>query len=275
MKIANDLSGLNNARMLQTSQKAQAKSMEKLASGNKINRSADDAAGLSISEKMLKQIQGINKAIDNSSDGMSMVNTADGAMDEMGGMLQRLNELALQGSNGTLSADDRSAINAEAGQLLSDINRVSGSTTFNEMHLLDGGSADIQAGTDNTGANRVTVSMKSMDANTLGIGGIDLSTAEGSRAALTPISDAIKTLQDQRSGLGAQYNRMSSTTKNLANVHENTTSAYSRVKDTDMASELMKLRKNQLLNKAQQQMAQKNKEDRAAQTNALQNIQLH
>lgn len=275
MKIANDINGINNARMLQTSQNAQKKSMEKLASGNKINRSADDAAGLSISEKMLKQIQGINKAIDNASDGMSMVNTADGAMDEMGGMLQRLNDLAMKGSNGTLSADERSAINEEAGQLLSDINRVSGSTVFNEMHVLENKSADIQAGTDNTGSNRVEVSMKSVDADTLGVGGIDLSTAEGSRAALKPISDAIKTLQDQRSGLGAQYNRMSSTSKNLANVHENTTAAYSRVKDTDMASEIMKLRKNQLLSKAQQQMAQKNKEDRAAQTNVLQNIQLH
>ena len=275
MKIANDISGINNARMLQTSQNAQKKSMEKLASGYKINRSADDAAGLSISEKMLKQIQGINKAIDNANDGMSMVNTADGAMDEMGGMLQRLNDLAMKGSNGTLSADERSAINEEAGQLLSDINRVSGSTEFNEMHVLENKSADIQSGTDNTGSNRVEVSMKSVDADSLGVGGIDLSTAEGSRAALKPISDAIKTLQDQRSGLGAQYNRMSSTTRNLANVHENTTSAYSRVRDTDMASEMMKLRKNQLLNKAQQQMAQKNREDRAAQTNALQNIQLH
>lgn len=275
MKIANDISGINNARMLQTSQNAQKKSMEKLASGYKINRSADDASGLSISEKMLKQIQGINKAIDNTNDGMSMVNTADGAMDEMGGMLQRLNDLAMKGSNGTLSADERSAINEEAGQLLSDINRVSGSTVFNEMHVLENKSADIQSGTDNTGSNRVEVSMKSVDADSLGVGGIDLSTAEGSRAALKPISDAIKTLQDQRSGLGAQYNRMSSTTRNLANVHENTTSAYSRVRDTDMASEMMKLRKNQLLNKAQQQMAQKNREDRAAQTNALQNIQLH
>lgn len=275
MKISTDINGTNNARMLQTSQNAQKKSMEKLASGNKINRSADDASGLSISEKMLKQIQGINKAIDNTSDGMAMANTADGAMDQVGGMLQRLNELAIQGSNGTLSEDERGAINAEAGQILSDINRVSGSTTFNEMHILDGSNTDIQAGTDNSATNKITVSMQSMDANTLGIGGINLSTAEGSRAALTPISDAIKTLSDQRSGFGAQYNRMSSTSRNLANVQENTTAAYSRVKDTDMASEMMKLRKNQLLNKAQQQMAQKNKEDRAAQTNALQNIQLH
>lgn len=275
MKIASDISGINNARMLQTSQNAQKKSMEKLASGYKINRSADDASGLSISEKMLKQIQGINKAIDNTSDGMSMTNTADGAMDEVGGMLQRLNELAIQGSNGTLAEDERSAINAEAGQILSDINRVSSSTTFNEMHILDGSNTDIQGGTDNSASNKITVSMQSMDVNTLGIGGINLSTAEGSRAALTPISDAIKAVSDQRSGLGAQYNRMASTSRNLANVQENTTAAYSRVKDTDMASEMMKLRKNQLLNKAQQQMAQKNKEDRAAQTNALQNIQLH
>lgn len=275
MVIRNDVSAINNARMLQTSNKAQAKSMEKLSSGNKINRSGDDAAGLSISEKMLKQIQGINKAIDNSSDGMSMTNVADGAMDEVGGMLERLNELAIQGSNGTLSADDRSAINAEASQLLSDIDRVSGSTTFNEMHVLDNGSADIQAGTDNSGSNRVAISMQSMDSNTLGVGGIDLSTAAGSRAALNPISDAIKALQDQRSGLGAQYNRMSSTSRNLANVSENTTAANSRIRDTEMATEISKLRKNQLLNKSQQQIAQKNREDRAAHASALQNIQLN
>ncbi|MBQ9443462.1 MAG: flagellin [Lachnospiraceae bacterium] len=275
MVIRNDANAAFNARMLQTTNKAQAKSMEKLSSGNKIVRSADDAAGLSISEKMLKQIQGLNKAIDNASDGMSMTNIADGAMDEVGGMLQRLNELAIQGSNGTLSQDERSAINAEAGQLLSDIDRVSGSTTFNEMKVLDNGSSDIQAGADNQGSNRIAISMQSMDAKTLGISGVNLSTPEGSRAALKPISDAIKSLQDQRSNLGAQYNRMSSTSRNLANVVENTTAANSRVKDTDMASEIMKLRKNRLLSKAQEQLAQKNREDRQAQAGALQNIQLH
>ncbi len=275
MVIRNDANAAFNARMLQTTNKAQTKSMEKLSSGNKINRSADDAAGLSISEKMLKQIQGLNKAIDNASDGMSMTNIADGAMDEVGGMLQRLNELAIQGSNGTLSQDERSAINAEAGQLLSDIDRVSGSTTFNEMKVLDNGSSDIQAGADNQGSNRIAISMQSMDAKTLGISGVNLSTPEGSRAALKPISDAIKSLQDQRSNLGAQYNRMSSTSRNLANVVENTTAANSRVKDTDMASEIMKLRKNRLLSKAQEQLAQKNREDRQAQAGALQNIQLH
>ncbi|MBR1523977.1 MAG: flagellin [Lachnospiraceae bacterium] len=275
MRINSDISGINNARMQQNTQRAQEKAMQKLSSGKKINKSSDDAAGLAISEKMIKQIQGLNKAIDNSNDGMAMTNVADGAMDEVGGMLQRLNELAIQGSNGTLSADDRSAINAEANQLLSDINRVSGSTTFNEMHVLENGNADIQAGTDNSGANRVTVSMQSMDANTLGIGGIDLSTANGSRAALTPISDAIKALSDQRSNLGAQYNRMSSTSRNLGNVVENTTAANSRIRDTNMAKESTNLRKNQLLLKAQQQTAQKNKEDREARANALQNIQLH
>ncbi|MCR5774623.1 MAG: flagellin [Lachnospiraceae bacterium] len=275
MVIKNDMNAAMNARMLQTSNKAQAKSMEKLSSGYKINRSADDAAGLSISEKMLKQIEGLNKAIDNSSDGMSMVNTADGAMNEVGDMLQRLNDLAMRGSNGTLGADERTAINDEATQLLQDIDRVSGSTTFNEMHVLENSEADIQAGTENGGSNRVAISMKSMDSETLGLGDINLSTAEGSRASLKPISDAIKSLQDQRSGLGAQYNRMSSTSRNLANVVENTTAASSRIKDTDMASEIMKLRKEQLLNKTQQQLAQKNKEDRAAQAGALQNIQLH
>ena len=275
MRIGNDISGINNARMQQNTQKAQEKSMQKLSSGKKINNSSDDASGLSISEKMIKQIQGLNKAIDNAGDGMSMTDIADGAMDEVGGMLERLNELAIRGSNGTLSAEDRNAINKEAGQLLSDIDRISGSTTFNEMRLMENKDVDIQAGADNAGSNKVTVSMQSMDSKTLGIGGIDLSTANGSRAALTPISDAIKTLSDQRSGLGAQYNRMSSTSRNLGNVVENTTAANSRVRDTDMGQEAAKLRKNQLLLKAQQQTAQKNREDRNAQANALQNIQLH
>lgn len=275
MRIGNDMSGINNARMQQNTQKAQEKSMQKLSSGKKINNSSDDASGLSISEKMIKQIQGLNKAIDNAGDGMSMTDIADGAMDEVGGMLERLNELAIRGSNGTLSAEDRNAINKEAGQLLSDIDRISGSTTFNEMRVMENKDVDIQAGADNAGSNKVTVSMQSMDSKTLGIGGIDLSTANGSRAALTPISDAIKTLSDQRSGLGAQYNRMSSTSRNLGNVVENTTAANSRVRDTDMGQEAAKLRKNQLLLKAQQQTAQKNREDRNAQANALQNIQLH
>ena len=267
MRIGNDISGINNARMQQNTQKAQEKSMQKLSSGKKINNSSDDASGLSISEKMIKQIQGLNKAIDNAGDGMSMTDIADGAMDEVGGMLERLNELAIRGSNGTLSAEDRNAINKEAGQLLSDIDRISGSTTFNEMRVMENKDVDIQAGADNAGSNKVTVSMQSMDSKTLGIGGIDLSTANGSRAALTPISDAIKTLSDQRSGLGAQYNRMSSTSRNLGNVVENTTAANSRVRDTDMGQEAAKLRKNQLLLKAQQQTN--------AQANALQNIQLH
>lgn len=275
MVIKNDVNGMNNARMLQTSNKAQSKSMEKLASGNKLNRAADDEAGFAISEKMMKQLQGINKAIDNASDGMAMTDVADGGMNEVGDMVQRLNELAIRGSNGTLSDDDRSAITAEADQLLSDINRVSGTTTFNEMKVMEDGTANIQAGADGASGNKIAVTMKSMSADTLGIGKIDLSTAEGSRAALTPIADALKNLTGQRSELGAQYNRMGSTAKNLANVGENTTASYSRIRDTDMGQEVSKLRKNQLLNKAQLQVAQKNQEDRAAKAGALQNIQLH
>ena len=275
MVIKNDVNGMNNARMLQNSNKAQSKSMEKLASRKKVNNGADDAAGLAISEKMMKQIQGINKAIDNASDGMAMTDVADGGMNEVGDMVQRLNELAIKGSNGTLSDDDRSAITAEADQLLSDINRISGTTTFNEMKVMEDGEADIQAGADGASGNRIAVTMKSMSADTLGIGKIDLSTAEGSRAALTPIADALKNLTGQRSELGAQYNRMASTSKNLANVSENTTAANSRIRDTDMGQEISKLRKNQLLSKTQQQIAQKNQEDRNAKAGALQNIQLH
>ena len=275
MRIGNDVSGLNNARMQQNTQRVQQKSMQKLSSGYKINNGGDDAAGLAISEKMMKQIEGMNKAIDNVSDGMSMTNVADGAMNEVGDMVQRLNELAIKGSNGTLSADDRSAITAEADQLMQDINRVSGSTTFNETKVLENGDTNIQAGAEGSSGNKIAVSMKTMSTDTLGLGSINLSTAEGSRAALKPISDALESLSSQRANLGAQYNRMESTSRNLSNVSENTTASYSRIRDTDMAKESTKLRQAQLLQKAQQQTAQRQREDRQNQASALQNIQLH
>ncbi len=275
MRIGNDISSINNARMQQNTQRVQQKSMQKLSSGYKINSGADDASGLQISEKMMKQIEGMNKAIDNVSDGMAMTNVADGAMNEVGDMVQRLNELAIKGSNGTLSADDRSAITAEADQLMQDINRVSGSTTFNETKVLENGDTNIQAGAEGSSGNKIAVSMKTMSTDTLGLGSINLSTAEGSRAALKPISDALESLSSQRANLGAQYNRMESTSRNLSNVSENTTASYSRIRDTDMAKESTKLRQAQLLQRAQQQTAQRQREDRQNQASALQNIQLH
>jgi flagellin len=273
MVVRNDISAANNARTLQMSSRAQQKSMEKLSSGYKINKSADDASGQSISEKMLKQIQGLNKAIDNAGDGTAMVQTADGAMDQVGDMLQRLNELAVQGSNGTLTGSERAAINDEANQILADIDRVGGSTKFNELHLMQGGSADVQAGAENGGSNRITVRTEQMNAKSLGVDGLNLSTAEGSRAALTTVNDAIKTLSDQRSNLGATQNRMGYSSRNLQNVVENTTAAQSRVKDTDMASELIKKRKADMVNQAGLAMMRRNNEARAAQ-NSIFNSQV-
>ena len=272
MVIKNDISAINNARMLQMTNKAQAKTMEKLSSGYRINKSADDASGLSISEKLMKQINSLNKAIDNASDGMAMTDTADGAMNEVGDMLQRLNDLAVKGSNGTLSDSDRADVQAEASQILSDIDRVGGSTRFNELYLLNGDASDIQAGADNAGSNRVTVRLEQMNSDTLGVGGVDFSTAEKSRASLSNIADAIKTLTDQRSGLGAGYNRMDSTARNLANVSENTTAAQSRVKDTDMASELIKQRRNKVQAQANMALMRRHQEERNAQANGLNSI---
>ncbi|MBQ5534504.1 MAG: flagellin [Lachnospiraceae bacterium] len=273
MVVKNDISGINNARTLQMSRQAQQKSMEKLSSGNKINRSADDASGLSISEKMVKQIQSLNKAIDNAGDGTSMVQTADGAMNEVGDMLQRLNELAVQGANGTLTGSERAAVNDEANQILADIDRIGGSTKFNELHLMEGGSADVQAGADNAGSNRITVRTEQMNAKSLGIDGVNLSTAEGARAALTTVNDAIKKLSDQRSTLGATQNRMGYSSRNLQNVVENTTAAQSRVKDTDMASELIKKRRAEMSHQAGLAMMRQNNAARAAQ-NSIFNSQV-
>ncbi|MCR5746581.1 MAG: flagellin [Lachnospiraceae bacterium] len=272
MVIKNDVSAVNSARMLQMTNKAQSKTMEKLSSGYKINKSADDASGLAISEKLMKQINSLNKAIDNASDGMAMTDTADGAMNEVGDMLQRLNDLAIQGSNGTLSESDRADVQAEADQILSDINRVGGSTKFNELYLMNGEASDIQAGADNSGSNRVTVKLEEMNADTLGLGSVDFSTAESSRASLGSISDAVKMLADQRSGLGAGYNRMSSTTRNLANVSENTTAAQSSVKDTDMASELIKQRRNKVQAQANMALMRRNQEERNAQAGTINSL---
>lgn len=274
MVVKNDVNALNTARMLQTNTRAQNQSMQKLASGYKINKAADDAADLAISEKMMKQIEGINKAIDNASDGMAMADVADGAMDEVGGMLQRLNELAIQGSNGTLSDSDRSAINDEANQLLQEIDRVGGGTEFNETKVLEDNDSNIQAGADGSGSNKIAISMQSINSDTLGVSGINLSTANGSRAALTNISDAIKNYTGQRAETGATYNRMASTSRNLANVSENTTAAYSKIRDTDMASEMIKKRNKDTLAQSNLAMMRKQQEERQARASQLNNFNL-
>ena len=365
MVVQHNMQAANANRMLNVTTSAQSKSTEKLSSGYRINRAADDAAGLTISEKMRKQIRGLDQASTNAQDGVSSVQTAEGALTEVHSMLQRMNELATQAANGTNSKDsDRQAIQDEIDQLTTEIDRVSETTKFNETYLLkgdkgatknvfmnghdaglkgtltdsaksatfvmdtlesgdkitiagkeytigssktdaeaiadkavadaangatsitvDGNKYDIatddaatgkttfkitkgyatvadtlsfnlHVGADADMTNKINVNIDSMDSASLGIKGLNIKDDSGNAAtyAVDAISDAISKVSSQRSSLGAVQNRLEHTINNLDNVVENTTTAESRIRDTDMASEMVNYSKNNILAQAGQSM---------------------
>ncbi|MCR5409885.1 MAG: flagellin [Lachnospiraceae bacterium] len=338
MVVQHNLTAMNSNRMLGITQGAQAKSSEKLSSGYKINRAADDAAGLSISEKMRKQIRGLTQASANAEDGISAVQTAEGALTEVHDMLQRMNELATKAANGTMSSSDKNDVQNEIKQLSSEIDRVATTTKFNETYLLSGSSTgkmkdaswngklsfSLQVGADNLSSNRISVNIYSITASAIGVGVDDTKSADDivtkyhfgvngngsivqitgadikadetgagsttvpagsvlpisgktgatgstqttqnaggyisvkttstARAAIDNISAAIKLVSARRSELGAIQNRLEHTIKNLDNVVENTTAAESQIRDTDMASEMVKYSNNNILMQAGQSM---------------------
>ena len=381
MVVQHNMQAANASRMLNITASAQSKSTEKLSSGYRINRAADDAAGLSISEKMRKQIRGLDRASTNAEDGVSAVQTAEGALTEVQSMLQRMNELATQSANGTNSQSDRDAIQSEIDQLSEEIDRVSTTTKFNETYLLKGdttkadtatfyksgynvgtvyaagsnaaldaaglkkalangekvytatkddgqddtkiaqsgkdyayvtklydangkevaakdikndatkyytsetGQAGVAAGTsmeiagtvatttflhsepvngtlnfnlhvgaDSSSDNKISVQIDEMSAAGIGIKGLKVDTEDDATAAIDTISQAIQKVSSQRSSLGAIQNRLEHTIDNLDNVVENTTSAESRIRDTDMADEMVKYSKNNILTQAGQSM---------------------
>ena len=256
MVVQHNLTAMNSNRMLGVTTSAQAKSTEKLSSGYRINRAADDAAGLAISEKMRRQIKGLTQASTNAQDGISCVQTAEGALAEVHDMLQRMNELAVQAANGTQTSADRSYINSEVQALASEIDRVASTTTFNEQNLLDGKFTDkgLQVGAE---ANQIiSFSIASMSSAGIGITGISVGGTDDTNAqkAITMIKAALKVVSQQRSDLGAIQNRLEHTIKNLDNVVENTTAAESQIRDTDMASEMVKFSNNNILAQAGQAM---------------------
>ena len=327
MVVKHNITAMNSNRMLGLTTSAQAKSTEKLSSGYKINRAADDAAGLAISEKMRRQVRGLTQASANAQDGISCVQTAEGALNEVQDMLQRINELAVKGENGTLTSTDRSYIQAEVQQLMSEIDRVRSTTTFNEQNLLTGefSAKGLQVGAES--GQHIAVSIKNMSTNELianainkgttfgtaniestgtdqqlgdGIGGspyaeggdnklnadmlakfydfdktaiVDGSIDTGASdlfnnnhsagngledaptaadfAALNAFAkSALEDVSKQRSDLGAIQNRLEHTIANLDNIIENTTSAEAQVRDTDIATEMVKYANNNILQQA-------------------------
>ena len=253
MVVQHNLSAANTNRQLGITTNGLQKSTEKLSSGYKINRAADDAAGLSISEKMRNQIRGLNKASDNAQDGISLVQTAEGALNEVHSMLQRMSELAVQAANDTNQTVDKNALEAEVTQLQTEIRRVGSTTQFNKMNILDGTftAKNLQVGAN---ANQtISVSISALTGVTSEALATHVS-GTAAQSAIKSIQSSITKLSTLRSKLGAIQNRLEHTVANLDNISENTQSAESRIRDTDMAEEMVQYSKNNILQQAGQSM---------------------
>lgn len=253
MRINTNISAMNAHRQLGVNTSLAAKSMEKLSSGLRINRAGDDAAGLAISEKMRGQIRGLNQASRNAQDGISLIQTAEGALNETHSILQRMRELAVQSATDTNTDDDRAELQKEVAQLLLEVDRIATTTEFNTQSLLDGTGGTLGAFTFHIGANAgqtVTVTIADMQAAALGIGAVNISTQAGADAAITTIDGAIGTVSAERALLGANQNRLEHTIANLGTSSENMADAESRIRDVDMAAEMMEFTKQNILNQA-------------------------
>lgn len=266
MRINHNIAALNTYNKLSANSSATQGSLEKLSSGLKINKAGDDAAGLAISEKMRGQIRGLDMASKNAQDGISLIQTAEGALNETHSILQRMRELATQSSNDTNTDDDRAELQKEVDQLAQEITRISTDTEFNTKKLINGDIDSADAGTALTfhiGANKdqnITLDIKDMGASALGVEGasttegINISSQTDANAAIDTINTAISTVSAERSKLGAYQNRLDHTINNLQTSSENLTASESRIRDVDMASEMMEFTKNNILSQAAQSM---------------------
>jgi flagellin len=260
MVVQHNVKAMNSNRQLGITTGIQAKSSEKLSSGYKINRAADDAAGLAISEKMRRQVRGLTQASANAQDGISSVQTAEGALNEVHDMLQRMNELATKAANDTLTSKDREYIQSEMDALSTEITRTATATEFNNQKLLDGSftNKNLQVGSETENGNQINICIKEMSATNIGVGtannNISVSSHDQAKVTMNKIKVALESVSTQRSDLGAIQNRLEHTIKNLDNVTENTQSAESAIRDTDMASEMVRYSNNNILAQAGQSM---------------------
>ncbi|MBE5963194.1 MAG: flagellin [Lachnospiraceae bacterium] len=258
MVIQHNMTAANTNRQLGITTGNLAKSTEKLSSGYRINRAGDDAAGLSISEKMRGQIRGLDQASTNAQDGISMIQTAEGALAETQSILQRMRELTVQAANDTNVSTDRKAIAEEVSALTDEITRIATQTEFNTMKLLSGGlkNKSLQVGAN--AGQTINFSIKAMDSQALGVtsvaDGIKTKTASGISKLISTVNTALNKVSTQRSALGALQNRLEHTITNADNTSENLQAAESRIRDVDMASEMVKYSKNNILQQAAQSM---------------------
>jgi flagellin len=248
LRIQNNVEAFNAQRMLSANSDKLGKAMERLSSGYRINRGAEDAAGLAISEKLRAQIGGLAQASRNTADAISMVQTAEGALNEVHSMLQRVRELAVQYKNGTLSTNDQNSIQSEVNQLKAEIERIGGDTEFNTIKLLNSNSTTISFQVGAADGQQITVATVSVGAQ-VNAAVYSLSTV-GSQTDIQQIDDAINNISDARATFGAIQNRLEHTVANLASYQENMTASESRIRDADMASEMVQFTKLQILQQA-------------------------
>lgn len=252
ISLITNATSLNAQRNLDNTQRAQAKNLGRLSSGLRIQIAADDAAGLGISEKLRAQIRGLNQANRNANDGVSMIQVAEGAMNEQAGILTRLRELAIQAANGTLGTTERGFIDTERDQLVQELDRISAVSDFNGMKMLgaDAGTVSMQVGTLDTADDTIDVTFTATDSATLGVNALDYTTAAGAQGSLALLDTAISTLSQSRASIGASQNRLVVTQNNLSVAAENLAAADGRIRDVDVASESAQLTKNQILSQA-------------------------
>ncbi len=252
MRISTNVAAINAQRTMVTSQRQISRSMEQLSSGSRINKAADDAAGLAISENLKSQIRSLGQAQRNANDGISLVQTAEGGLNEISNILTRMRELGVQSASDTIGENERGFLNKEVQQLKEEIQRITQTTRFGTQKLIDGSGDkfDFQVGINNDGeADRISFNAGETDAtiSSLGVDGFDFSTKDGAQSALEVVDSAQSKVNGYRASLGAVQNRLQSTVDNLGVQHENISAANSRIRDTDIAAASAESTRNQVL----------------------------
>lgn len=250
LRINQNLLAMNAARNLSLTDDAFTKSLERLSSGLRINRAADDAAGLSISEKLRSQVRGLNQAMRNAQDGISLLQTAEGGLASIHNVLQRMRELAVQAANDTATAEDRTAIQNELNALRDQIDWIADKTEFNTQALLDGSFVNRSLQIGANAGQVISITIATVDASTLSVSTLDVSTTEGASSAIAAVDNAIKTVSGERSKVGALQNRLEHTIANVGVSSENIAASESRIRDVDVAQEMMNFTRNQILMQA-------------------------
>jgi len=254
MSVVSNLSSLNAQRHLSKTQSRLSQNIARLSSGLRINRAADDASGLAISDQLRAQVKGLSQASRNANDGISLIQTAEGALNEVFGVLNRMRELSVQASNeGTMDTTQRGYLAQEFTLLEAELDRIVNVTEYNGQKLIDGSVStgiSFQVGMRNTGNDRISISLASVTGTQLGMNDEALSTSTGAQKAIAAIDLAIETINTQRGTLGATQNRLEMTISNLGSMRENLQAADSRIRDVDVAEETAAMSRNQILSQA-------------------------